>query len=463
MRKNRLFFNFITVFTLVLALCLQGCGLFSDTPEETSRTLPSIELTEDPDETTKSDQTEDEDVTKSTEAEEDDVDPEAVETLKKQYAKLFIVTGSDNLNVRTEASTDADICGTIVKYGVGNVLSEEGDWLKIKSGEVTGYVYKPLVQTGEEAYKTAASRMKGGVEVTVDVANVRKAPNGTADVVTQVNKGSTFKTLKEENGFYRIVLSDGTEAYISKSVVKSAAALEEAKPAETEAEEEETTEAPTQTEVQKPANGIVVCIDPGHQRAGISEKEPVGPGSSEMKAKLTTGTAGVATGVAEHVVNLQVSLKLRDILEARGYTVVMIRTTDDCPKSNKERAEQANASGAQAFVRVHCNSMTDPAIRGIINYAPNNGNPYVPADVVTKSLNLASTLGAAMSAATGAQNRGVIPTDEMSGINWCKIPVTILEIGFMSNPDEDRLLVDASYQQKMATGIANGLDTYFGR
>lgn len=211
------------------------------------------------------------------------------------------------------------------------------------------------------------------------------------------------------------------------------------------------------------SHGHIVCIDAGHQQAGISELEPNAPGSSVMKAKLTTGTSGVVTGLVEYQLNLDVSQMLQAELINRGYQVVMVRNSNDCPMSNAERAVFANESGAEIFVRIHANSSDNPEVNGAMFYAPSAANAYLSADVISASNTLSSTMLSFYCSTTGLANKGVLQDDSMTGINWCKIPVTIVEMGFMSNPDEDRKMADPSFQALIAQGLANGIDAYFGR
>lgn len=219
---------------------------------------------------------------------------------------------------------------------------------------------------------------------------------------------------------------------------------------------------PTAPAVTPSANGggRIVCIDAGHQQYGISDTEPNGPGSTEMKAKLTTGTQGVATGKTEYQLNLEVSLLLKQELLNRGYQVVMIRETNDCPASNAERAITANESGASIFVRIHANSSTDSSMNGCLTMAPTAANPYV-SYLAAPSQSLSQSIVNHICANTGFRNIGVLGTDNMTGINWCTIPVSIVEMGYMSNPDEDVKMSDPTYQSLIASGIADGIDEYF--
>lgn len=205
----------------------------------------------------------------------------------------------------------------------------------------------------------------------------------------------------------------------------------------------------------------VIVIDAGHQTHGMSATEPNGPGSKTRKAKVTGGASGVATHLPEYKLNLQVAKKLRKELEKRGYKVIMVRTKNNVKLSNVDRAKIANKNKADAFIRIHANSANSRSVKGALTIAPQNSNPYLSKSVRKKSQTLSKKVLKAYCKATGAKSRGVMYTNTMTGINWCKVPVTIVEMGFMSNPSEDRKMATASYQKKIVKGIANGIDNYF--
>ena len=295
------------------------------------------------------------------------------------------------------------------------------------------------------------------VWTTASTLNLRKAPNTSSEVLKVLKYGTELKKYEEKDGWALVKYGDAVGYVSIKYIAKE-------KPAEpTTQKEQETTTSKVEAipGQHRNPNSAVVVIDPGHQRKGDSTKEPNGPGSSEMKARVTYGTTGKATGVAEYVLNLDIAMKLRTELQNRGYTVYMTRTSHDVNMSNKERAEYGNSVGADVAVRIHANSADSSSVRGAETLAPSSGNPYV-GHLAKASQSLSKYVINEYCKATGFKNRGVKTNDTMTGINWSEIPVTIIELGFMSSPEEDELMQDANMQNNMVQGIANGLDAYFG-
>lgn len=204
----------------------------------------------------------------------------------------------------------------------------------------------------------------------------------------------------------------------------------------------------------------LIVIDAGHQRRGNADPEPIGPGAEETKAKVSSGTAGCVSGLNEYELTLMLAEKLAAELESRGYRVLMVRTGHDVDLSNAQRAQIANDAGADAFLRIHANGSDDPKTNGAMTLCQTPDNPF-NGDLYAESRALSQSVLDALTAKTGCRRQFVWETDTMSGINWCRVPVTIVEVGYMSNPQEDALMATEDYQWKIAEGIADGVDDFF--
>lgn len=268
---------------------------------------------------------------------------------------------------------------------------------------------------------------------TTDVVNLRKEDNTDAEVLTKLPRRTELHCVATGDEWNLVEYQDWI-GYVSAQYL--------------------TTEEPA-------ANSHVVVIDPGHQGSGDSTTEPNGPGSSTMKARVAGGTHGTTTGVYEYQLTLEISLRLQAELERRGYTVYLTRTSHDVNISNMERAQYASSVGGEIAVRIHANGSENASVNGAMALAPSESNPYI-AYLSDSSCYLSQCVLDSYCAATGMHNQGVTGSDTMTGINWSTVPVTILEMGYMTNPTDDVNMEDPAYQSRMVQGIANGIDAYFG-
>lgn len=206
-----------------------------------------------------------------------------------------------------------------------------------------------------------------------------------------------------------------------------------------------------------PLYGLTVCIDPGHQLLSPGGIEQVGPGLRGKKAVVFGMAEGIVTRRREATVVLEIGLQLRDMLLENGAKVVMTRDTMDTSLTNLDRAQIANDAGADICIRLHANANKSKTNRGIVVYTP-LGSDYARAVADPKTYRVwGETLLDCMAKSTGAKPVGVGQTDTYVGSNWCKMPVFLIEMGYMTTPQDDLLLSLPEYQQKLCQGMVDGI------
>lgn len=203
----------------------------------------------------------------------------------------------------------------------------------------------------------------------------------------------------------------------------------------------------------------LICIDPGHQSKGDWKTEQVAPGSPYQKARVSSGTVGISTKKPEYILNLEASKVLKHILVSKGFEVVMTRESNDVNISNLERATFANEKNANMVIRIHADGSDDTSITGSSILIPSQKGQYT-APIFEASYECANLVKSKMDE-SGIKVNGIFERDDLTGFNWSKVPVVLVEMGFMSNYNEDQMMSNPDYQRKMMQSIADGVEEYF--
>ena len=220
---------------------------------------------------------------------------------------------------------------------------------------------------------------------------------------------------------------------------------------------------------------IIVGVFTFEYQLAKTERETMRVTATPVSSKVVIVDAGHGTpdegaessnGITEAQINLKIALKLQNLLEQSGCTVILTRSDDngiyDLDKNTikekkisdiKNRVKIGNESSADMFISIHLNKISESQYYGWQCFYKNNDE---------NSKRLANTLQATLNETIEKTNdRVALPIKDIYIVEHVEIPISIVECGFLSNPEEEKQLQEDEYQNKLAWGIYNGIINYF--
>jgi len=325
----------------------------------------------------------------------------------------YVRVTANILNVRKGPGLDAAIWTQVHQGTILKVLEKNGDFYGIAfPGNQQAYVAVPYV---EETTETEWLKQGlGKVLILNDGTNLREAPSLDAPIIQKAGYGEQYTILEEQGEWYKIALEPSKSAYVAAWVVQAQYVLETY---------QRTAFADSGLQGKK------IVIDPGH--GGIDD-----------------GATSVSKKVKEKEMNLAVAKKLETMLKAKGATVIMTRT-GDTTVSLDNRVRVAIQAQADAFISIHHNTYPSPKMDGTMTF-------YYHA----RDIRLAQTVQSALIRTTGLTDRNA-RYGNLYVLRENKVPAILVELGFISNPQEEQKLLKPALQDKEAAAIAAALEEYF--
>ena len=310
---------------------------------------------------------------------------------------------------------------------------------------LTGCGRRETVVTTEEPVDITAGfeAKRDYVETTQADTVLYRGPSVDAEVYMKLNAGVNLDRTGVKGGWTRVRLND-TSLYVQTGNVKL-------------------TQMVWAKQAEKKNNNHVVFIDPAKQIYADKETESIFPGGdpeTEGKARMSRATVGTGTGAFEYDVTMNVANALKAELEMRGYRVILSRTVGTVSLSNSERASAGNQSDAEILIRITATGSSVPATKGVFGLITSVENPNTK-DNYQDNFYLANSLITETCTKTKATRLGIYQTDRNVFLNYSKKPAAVIQVGFLSNEEEDKKLSDKEYQENLASGLADGIDSYF--
>ena len=336
-------------------------------------------------------------------------------TSSKRYFEVSVSA----LNVRSKPDLTSKKIDLVKQGQAFEVKEQTSNWVKIDLGKESGWVYSfhgTFVEKANQAVAGETSSNKSPFTVTIlyNGTNLRSEPSTDSEVVYRANAGEQF-TVKETSGdWYEVDLGNGNKTFVANWVVKSGDA--------------------TKTGEDKPKrkkgtlNGVKIVIDPGH-------------GGNDR------GTTG-ARGTLEKGITLRTAEMLADKLKSAGANVTLTRDSDVYVDLRK-RVSIGHQEDADAFISIHYDATDNSSINGFTTYYLHGYQK-----------NLAKSLNDGLNTTLNLRNRGTQPGNYLV-LRENRQEAVLIELGFLSNPSEERVVTSDQFREQATLGMYKGLLSYF--
>ena len=339
------------------------------------------------------------------------------ETTKK--ADSYTV-GVDALNVRQKADLTSKRVELIYKGDSYKVKEIDGNWIQIELSKGNdGWVYSfhgTLSNVGTSGSVNGQTPKE--VNILSDGTNIRKDATTSSEIVVRANAGDQFDIVSEVNDWYELKLPSGETAFVANWVVT----IDDEIAIATSPEVEKIDRVPGTLK------GLTIVLDPGH-------------GGKD------NGTTGI-NGTEEKDITLLTSKVLAEKLRKAGATVHLTRDEDSF-LSLQQRVSSSHTHRADAFVSVHYDATTDSSISGFTTYYTHESQKE-----------LANAVNNGMDSKLSIRNRGAQPGN-YKVLRDNKQNAILVELGFLSNPVEEKTVTTDSFREQATLGIYEGLLDFF--
>lgn len=329
----------------------------------------------------------------------------------------------DEVILRKKPDLSSRPLGSVKKGEQYEVVDRQHNWVKIKYNNKNGWLYnfygtftdeKPLI-TNNKDDAPSSKRTDESIKIIYNGTNIREEPSTHSNVVFRGDAGETYKIVNVIDDWYEVQVNDQTTGFVANWVVST--------PAEGGGKE------PIKENRKKGTlKGVTIVVDPGH-------------GGNDH------GTIGVR-GTDEKDVNLKTAELLIAKLKAAGATVISTRDSDIYVDLRK-RVSISHQYAADAFISIHHDATEDSSISGITTYYTKNFQKPL-ADFVHEGL----------ANKVDIRDRGV-QSSNLLVLRENKQNAILIELGYLSNPTEERVVTTDYYRQQATLGIYEGILNYF--